>query len=94
MIEIEDMTPEQKTQFIDRAVMMLSEVFPNVHISVSTPNVQNDGTAFIHRGCGDWFARVGLCHHFLKLDEASEIASRTANLINRPPEEGEEWKAK
>lgn len=92
MIEIEDMTQEQKLQLVDRAVLMLSEVFPNIQISVSEPNQQGDGTAYIHRGYGDWFARIGLCHQFLKLDEASETATKVANLINRPPEEGESWK--
>lgn len=91
MIEIEDMTQEQKTQLVDRAVSMLHEVFPNVHVSISEQN-QRGETSFMHRGRGDWFARIGLCRHFLKCDEATEIANKTANIINTPPEEGEAWK--
>ncbi len=66
---------------INQAVNVLREHCTSVHVMVS---FQEEGqTRSIHRGCGDFYARMGLAHEFIEStnqkDTAVEIASALKN---------------
>lgn len=85
------MTDTEIEKFLDRKAAEIGEYFDNVQILVSWRSEKGNGTRRLFRGCGDWYARKGLCHAFIDSDVASENADAMRPLLN-PPDDGEQWK--
>lgn len=66
---------------LDRTASDLGEHFDAVQIHAST--CDESGTWTISRGCGNWNARQGMAHSFIKQDEASDQAKFIASELNR-----------
>lgn len=60
------------------------EHFDCVQILVS--NVIPDGTANIFKGGGNWFARQGMCHDFIRRDQAQTNADEIGRVM-KPSED-------
>jgi hypothetical protein len=73
-------------------VNALMEHFEAVQILVSITDAE--GTHNVHLGGGNWFARQGMAHQFIRHDQAQTNAHAIAKAMPRPesPDEGEEWK--
>ena len=60
----------------DAHAAQLGEHFEAVQILVSFPI--DMGTQPITFGRGNWFARIGMAHDFIRRDQANQIASEIA----------------
>ena len=75
---------------MQRHVNALLEHFDSVQILVS--NTIPEGTSNVFMGGGNWFARQGMAHEFIRKDKAQTEAREISRAIQPPPDEGEEWK--
>lgn len=66
------MTPQQALAMLNAHAAQLSEHFEAVQILASFPT--DGGTQPVKAGRGNWFARQGMAHDFIKQDEAQQIA--------------------
>ena len=60
-----------------RSAKSLLEYFDSVEIMCSKTNASM-GTGLLTRGRGDWFARQGMAHEFIKRDDAEAIGMAVA----------------
>jgi hypothetical protein len=65
-----DYTPESVVKCVDSHVAQLMEHFDAVQIFVSRHDGETGNTGSIHRGGGNWYARVGQVQEWLS--EADE----------------------
>jgi hypothetical protein len=84
------MTREEAGEIVELAAIKLGEHFAAVQIMVSYP-ADGGGTWSTKRGCGDWYARIGLAHEFIAQDQAETQANELSSKIN-PPDEDKNWK--
>jgi uncharacterized protein YciW len=72
------------SKLVDRAVATLQEHCSSVHVMVS---VQQDGcTRSIHRGAGDYYARLGLAHEFIDTTKQQDSAAHIATALKENEE--------
>lgn len=84
-------TQERLNGLMDKMLAELGEHFEAIQILGTF--VDDDGhTARASRGVGNWYARQGLAREFLDMDAAQTTAYELSQVINRPPEDGEDWK--
>ena len=79
-----DLTQDEQVELVQRHVQTLMEHFDCVQILVS--NVITDGTANIFKGGGNWFGRQGMCHDFIRRDQAQTDAAEISRAISPPDE--------
>lgn len=73
------MTKEQTEQFVDDVAARLFEHFDSVQIMCSW---SEDGyTKSINRGCGNYYARLGMAHDFISRDQSQTAAHEIAEAI-------------
>lgn len=72
---------DQLVKLLEKHVADLGEHFEAVQIHVSSWD--ETGTWTISRGYGNWNARQGMAHSFIKQDEARDQAQFIANELNR-----------
>ncbi len=75
------MSPQEGKKLLIDYSAKLSEHFDAVQIMVSYP--WEGGTQPLYAGSGNWFARQGMAHDFIQLEEAEQIARE----IGKPPGE-------
>jgi len=86
-----DINPKQQEQLVIQHVNALMEHFDCVQILVSSSIP--DGTSNVFIGGGNWFARQGMAHEFIRKDKAQTDAREISLAIqSTPPDDGEEWK--
>lgn len=85
------MTAPEAEELLARTAAQLGEHFSAVQILASKP-AEGGGTQAFRYGCGDWYARQGLAHKFIELEQAEELSSQIASRID-PPDDTEGWKA-
>lgn len=78
------------------AATRLGEHCTAVQILASMP-AAGGGTANVMSGAGDWYARIGLAHAFIRRDQVQEFAHGTndaggLNVNMEEVEDGNEWK--
>lgn len=73
-----DYTPESVMKCLDSHVSQLMEHFDAVQIFVSRYDGETGNTGSIHRGKGNWYARVGQVGEWLsEADEEARDGMRT-----------------
>lgn len=82
-----DLTPEQLEKVVQQHVDALSEFFDAVQVLCS--HTMKEGTGSVFTGSGNWFARQGMAHQFIKSDDAETLAHK---MPKPPPDDGEEWR--
>jgi len=87
---IYDLQPEEQERLVQRHIDELMEHFDAVQILVSSTDP--DGTANVFKGGGNWFARQGMAHDFIRQDKARTDAREISKAIEPPKDTGEEWK--
>lgn len=88
-----DLTPAEQEQLVQKHVHALLEHFDCVQILVS--NSIAEGTANVFLGGGNWFARQGMAHEFIRKDRAQTEALELSKVIPRTrsdDDDGESWK--
>ena len=80
-----------RTDIIDRAIDALMEHFEAVQILATTRDGHTGDTYDWMRGRGNWYARTGLAHSFIKKDEAQDIGLEVANQLPHD-DDGDDWK--
>lgn len=85
-----ELPPEEQERLVKRHVDALMEYFEVVQIMVSS-NVP-EGTSNVFKGDGNWFARQGMAHDFIRQDKARTDAREISKAIEPPKDAGEEWK--
>jgi len=86
-----DLTPEQQMALVQSHVNQLMEHFEAVQILVSITDCE--GTHNVSLGGGNWFARQGMAHQFIRHDQAQTNAHAIAKAMpQEPPDDGEAWK--
>ena len=83
------MTPQEAEALLEKVAANLGKHFDCVQIVAS--RLDPDGTRSFMRGVGNWFARRGLCQHFIERDQADTQARTIGHVIN-PPDEGDKWR--
>lgn len=78
------MNAKERGEFLEQTVARLAEHFEVVSIMVSGP--ENGGTYCHKRGCGNWYARIGMCHEMIESDKAQEAATQIGEKI-KPAED-------
>ena len=67
------LSPDEAAEFVQRIVEALGEHFDAVQVLTSYP-ATGGGTGGLFGGTGNWFARTGMAHEFLKRDEEQTMA--------------------
>jgi hypothetical protein len=86
------MTREEASQLLAKTAEALGEHFDAVQILTSRMVSENGGTERFASGSGNWFARQGMAHAFIKSDEADTLAHEVGKKLAPPPDESETWK--
>jgi hypothetical protein len=82
---------EMLAEKVNGILRELGEHFDSVQILGTY--VQDDGcTARVSMGIGNWYARQGVAREFLEMDAAVTTAHELGKVIQRPTDDGEEWK--
>lgn len=84
------MTTPDLNELLARTAAQLGEHFSSVQILASGP-AEGGGTRAFKYGVGDWYARQGLAHKFIELEQAEELSHQIASKID-PPDSSEGWK--
>ncbi len=71
------MTYEEQMELVTRTAAQLGEYFDAVQILCSTQE-EGGGTVGVSRGCGNWYARIGMARELLDADTAEGSARRIA----------------
>lgn len=82
-------TPQEQIAIVNKHVMALMEHFDCVQILASSCG--DPGTQRAFGGGGNWYARQGMAHEFIQMDQAQTNAREVASAINPPSDEGEAW---
>ena len=59
----------------------LTEKYPDAHVQVLFTIKDNGITESFALGIGNWYARHGICHHFLNSDIADDAAAKIADAL-------------
>lgn len=75
------MSPEQARAVLDNTIAKLEEHFDAVQILVTWPmeTGYTDGTHYMARGGGNWYARRGMVEAFINDDKAANIGRAVAD---------------
>lgn len=84
------MNGDEAKKLVDAALATLHEHFDCCQILVSW-NEQAE-TRAVYRGTGNWHARIGMAHDFIKRDDAQTMAVEIADQMEPPPADAEQWK--
>lgn len=76
------MSEPEASKIVDAALAILCEHFEAVQILTST--TAHDGTHRLFKGAGNWYARQGMAHEFIRMDQARTDADELARVINPP----------
>lgn len=79
------MTRKEEIEMIERLAARLAEHYDAVQILVS--NCEHDGTRYLARGHGNWYARTGMAREFLKTDYQTDQAKRIVEEEEESPGE-------
>lgn len=79
-----------KTDAMAQALRVLGEHFDHVQILVTWTEQGTSQRLF--NGGGNWYARQGMAHDFIKCDEAQTNASIMKDALHKPDNDGEDWK--
>jgi hypothetical protein len=82
------MTREEAEKLIQTTAQNLAEHFDAVQILVSW--TEEGATFHTKRGCGNWYARQGMCHAFVQEDIANDNARIMAEHMNRDEDDEED----
>ncbi len=74
------MTTQESMNLLDKHAAQLAEHFDSVQILVTV--VEDGGTDYFAKGKGDWYARRGMCHQFIDMDQAEANSNALAEKIN------------
>jgi hypothetical protein len=85
------MKPADAIKLIEDFAAKLGEHFDHVQILATWPDENGEGSRSLYRGTGNWFARQGMAHDFIAMDQA-ETQAREIGRVIEPPSEGEDWK--
>jgi len=86
------MTAEERARLnliLDRALTELGEHFTSIQICATIFTSDVDGTAYMSRGTGDFYARRGACDRFLREDDAEDAAHTQAKIERE--EDRDDW---
>ena len=81
---MDDMSPEQQESVVQQHVHQLMEHFECVQILVST--MTPEGTVNVFLGAGNWSARQGMAHDFIRQADARTDAAQI-KLAIKPDDE-------
>ncbi len=85
------MTPQEADALLSHVARQLGEHFDAVQI-LATWNEQAT-TRFAHIGVGNFYARTGMAHEFLDIDQSRNRAAEIQSILpTAPPDDSEEWK--
>lgn len=76
---------DQISEVVDKALHDLGEHFE--HVQILLTRTVEGRTHSVMKGCGNWHARIGICHEFINNEVAQEHAIQLADKLN-PPDEG------
>lgn len=79
------MTNEELSKIVENAALALGEHFEAVQILAS--NCDQEGTAVVRRGVGNFYARVGMAQEFVDLDKDEMLSHKIAQALNPEDEE-------
>ena len=82
---------QNKRNTVAMAMRILGEHFDHVQVLVSW-NEQGT-TQRLFEGGGNWYARQGMAHEFIKCDDAQTNAFELNKILPKPDESGDDWKA-
>lgn len=83
------MTDEEVEALLSQFAGKLGELFDHVQIMVTW---NEDGfTKAWYKGRGNWYARQGMAHEFIKQNEAQTQAKEIADHMN-PPDDSDDWR--
>jgi hypothetical protein len=86
------MSHQDRADLVKQHIAALREHFTDVQVLVSVE--LKDGNTFrAFLGAGNHFARIGMATAYLATSEHEEQAESLAAVINKPDDDGEEWKA-
>lgn len=74
------MSKEELKEILDRHAKELGEHFDAVQILVSWEN-DRKATETLWSGYGNWWARIGMCRAFLKMEDNSDSAYRISQAM-------------
>lgn len=74
------MTYEEQAKLVERIAAQLGEHFDAVQILCSTQD-EGGGTIGVSRGCGNWYARIGMARELLDADTAEGSARSIASKL-------------
>jgi hypothetical protein len=69
-------TPDPDVVMIEKAIETLGEHFDTVQIFCTRSEGQAEGTTFVTRGTGNWFARYGSIRLWMEREENDEFFCR------------------
>jgi len=72
---------EDAEEFVDKVAAQLGEHFDSVQVLVSTCN-GGGGTCDVFSGNGNWYARVGMAHEFIRRSTAQVDAKEIADALS------------
>lgn len=81
------MTKEEAERFLDRHLEELAEHFEAVQILVTDSD--KDGTLYIARGKGNFYARKGLAQQFIDNDHHNDAAQSIKHAIKPDDDNGQ-----
>jgi|JI10StandDraft_1071094.scaffolds.fasta_scaffold01661_12 hypothetical protein len=87
---ISDLQPKDQEKLVQRHIDALMEHFDAVQIMATSADL--DGTSNVFMGGGNWFARQGMAHDFIRQDKARTDAREISKAIDPPNDAGEEWR--
>ena len=77
------MTDDERIALIEKHLDALSEYFDCVQVLAAV--VKPSGlTSSYKKGCGLWYARIGLAHEFIDEDRSEDAARRISNHLEPP----------
>jgi hypothetical protein len=81
-------------KILNQVADQLGEHFDAVQILVTRMAPEGKGTERYSSGSGNWYARQGMAHAFIKCDEADTFAHEMGKKLAPPPDDSETWKEK
>lgn len=87
------MNRDEAEKYLSKVLTELVEHFEGVQILATRMAPEGAGTERFFMGAGNWYARQGLAHAFIKNDEAQTLASEIGDKLEPPPaDDAESWK--
>jgi hypothetical protein len=75
------MSDDECEKLVDSALQRLAEHFDAVQILVSWKPDGSGNTKDLFQGSGNWYARQGMAHEFIRLDEAQVKARAIGHAL-------------